>query len=501
MKPLLLNVATRPFLNNRLVGTALGIAAAALLLATVWNLSVYLGYGGSYRQLSLDERQDRERLAILFNEERSLTKEVQARDFRGAYERGRLAGDLISRWSFSWTLLFNRLEQVMPVDVMMTAIRPTFGPQGVVVRVEGVAKSQPALIIFEEALLRQPAFRRIYPLSERRLNPSRPEISFVLNFDYVPGEVAPPAVTTAALDAGKEAATAATPAPIAAPAGTPAPPTAPAAIPVSTPPTAVPVSTPPPAPAIVATAGSVARDGQVRTPESLARLILAPGGVYRPPEAQRLQEAEARKDRKGRKGAKPAAPGTTTTGSPPASASQGTAGAPASSASAPAGSAPAPAGSTPAPAGTGSTAVVPPRVAMPKGEGVPRGPMDRAATRAAAERPRPAVPATRLDVPLVFEARPVGDVYDALARAHHIRFDVDGGVDRSARVTLNLQGTMLADAIRMVARAAGHRVVRQGEGVYRVALATGGEPMGDRPVREEQLAAPDGGAAGPGGER
>jgi len=128
---------------------------------------------------------------------------------------------------------------------------------------------------------------------------------------------------------------------------------------------------------------------------------------------------------------------------------------------------------------------------MPKGEGVPRVAVEPAAVRPAADRPRPAVPATRLDVPLVFEARPVADVYDALSRAHHVRFDVDGGVDRSIRVTVNLQGMILTDALRMVARVAGHRVVPSGEGVYRVALATGGEPMGDRPVGEESLPAPE----------
>ncbi len=483
MKPLLLNVASRPFLNNRVVGTAIGVAGAALILATVWNLSVYLGYGGSYRQLSLEERQDRAKFATFFNDERTLMKEVQARDFRGAWDRGRLAGDLISRWSFSWTLLFNRLEQVMPVDVMMTAIRPTFGPQGIVVRVEGVAKSQPALINFEEALLQRSAFRRIYPLSERRLNPSRPEISFVVNFDYVPGQEVAPVVTTAAAGSSTDA-PAEAPAPAAAAAASPTPamtpPVATAAnvAPATTEPTR-PAATPP---ALVMTAGTVARDGQVRTPELLARLLVAPGGVYESPEAQHQREAQARQDRRGRKGSKPAstAPGAAT---PPASAASPTPG------TSPAGTTTS-RGTPSSPRASATSAAASPRVAMPKGEGLPRGTVGPAAARPATERLRPAVPATRLDVPLVFEARPVGDIYDALARAHHVRFEVDGGVDRNARVTVNLQGTILPDAIRMVARVAGHRVVRQGEGAYRVALATGGEPMGDRPVGEESLAAP-----------
>src|SRR5439155_13128260 len=48
-----------------------------------------------------------------------------------------------------------------------------------------------ALISLEESLLKNPAFTRVYPASERRLNPSRPEISFVLQFDYLSSKAAP----------------------------------------------------------------------------------------------------------------------------------------------------------------------------------------------------------------------------------------------------------------------------------------------------------------------
>ena len=59
-------------------------------------------------------------------------------------------------------------------------------------------------------------------------------------------------------------------------------------------------------------------------------------------------------------------------------------------------------------------------------------------------------------------------------------------------MTANLSGRKLADAIEIVARAAGHRVTRQAEGVYRVVLPAGGEPIADRPIREESLPSPGG---------
>ena len=41
-----------------------------------------------------------------------------------------------------------------------------------------------------------------------------------------------------------------------------------------------------------------------------------------------------------------------------------------------------------------------------------------------------------------------------------------------------------------MSRLTGHRVTRQSDGVYRVAMPAGGEPIADRPVREESLTPP-----------
>jgi hypothetical protein len=85
----------------------------------------------------------------------------------------------------------------------------------------------------------------------------------------------------------------------------------------------------------------------------------------------------------------------------------------------------------------------------------------------------------------------VGEIYEALSRAHGVRVQLDPGVDAQARVTADLSGRALADALAAVAQAAGHRVTRKGDGVYRVAATAGGEPIADRPVREEDLRGPE----------
>jgi ferric-dicitrate binding protein FerR (iron transport regulator) len=99
------------------------------------------------------------------------------------------------------------------------------------------------------------------------------------------------------------------------------------------------------------------------------------------------------------------------------------------------------------------------------------------------------IAATRLDEPLKFSARPVGDVYAALSRAHGVRFDIDPTVDRRAPVSADLAGKNLKEAIALLSKLAGHRVLRVQDGVYRVVPLAGGEPLGERPIQEEALPA------------
>ena len=466
MKAITLNLATRPFRNNALVASVLAGIAASLVMATVYNLYFFLHYGSSYAALRSAEVADRAKLETIEAEERSLSQQIQGRDFRRLYERGRFANDLILKRSFSWTLLFNKLEAVVPPDVMMTAIHPNITTDAIVVRVDGMAKNSGGFIALQEKLLENPAFSKVYPVSERKINPNRPDISFALNFGYLP-KAAPPAPMVAsaapasAVAPGRTAPEGTAAAPQGSAAGAaPAPPAPDGAV-VAPPPTTTAAA---PAPAAQPAKGTVGRDGQPRTTALLAKMVAAPGGIYPLPAAPPPKETPQAKTQR-TKGKDKGPPKTAVTPGP--------------AAAQPASPPPAP-GSTP-----GRAAAVPIRREL----GLPPWLDPGAAARArTADPPRPPVPAVRLDVPLKFTSSPAREIYDALAKAHAVRFVVQAGVDVSVRVTADLSGRSLAEAIGIVARAAGHRVTRGGDGVYRVATASGGEPIADKPIREETLA-------------
>jgi Tfp pilus assembly protein PilN len=456
VRPVTLNLASRPVRNNTVVGSVLGIAGTALVLASVYNLYVFLSYGNSYAQLQREQAEDRVKIAELQVEEKRLVEEIRKRNFKRVFDQGRVAGELIIRGAFSWTELFNTLEGVVPPEVVMTAIRPNITAEGIVMRIEGVAKNHAALLAFETRLQQNPAFAKVYPSSERLLNPSMPDITFLLTCDYLPRRPKTP-------DQVADASTGSAPA-TQEPAAVQAGGTQAAAVPGKA---AEPARKPSPA-----SAGTiVGRDGLPRTVRAAAGPVVAPGAVYAPP-------------RDTRPGAKPAArpAGSRKTGSAAAEPQAKPQASPKPAAVPPA---------TPPPVPSTAPSATKRAPSGPRGydPNVPHTmpPEKQAAIARQVKAEKKPTPAVRLDVPLVFTSRPVEEVYQRLSEAHGVRFDLDGSVERSAPVTINLRGRKLEDAILLIAGTARHKVRRVSEGVYKVSADAGGQAMGEKPIGEEPI--------------
>ena len=185
MRLIEINLASRPFRNNTLYWTGFGSAALGLTALTCVNLWLFLGYGTTMSRHRRDLEMKLGKREQLLREEQRLSAKLNKLDFRGLAQQAEFANTAIRRRVFSWTELFNRLEEVVPPTVMMTSIRPEIQPDGISIVVEGVAKDHEGLLDFEENLIRDAFFARIYPGSERREQRDR-ELRFSLKFDYVP---------------------------------------------------------------------------------------------------------------------------------------------------------------------------------------------------------------------------------------------------------------------------------------------------------------------------
>ena len=191
------NLASRPFVNNTLPWTGLGLGLVLLIAFTAWNTTTY----SEHRRL-LDEMSDaRNTFAgqledLDLREQRALAG-IGGRDMESLRLQVDKANQVIGWKAFSWTQLFNRMEQIQPWNVQLSSVRPVFRgdrndgaemftdkTRNIKVMVQGTAKSLKALTEFETELLTDHHFAHAEPY-QYEVQPSN-ELLFTLRFTYYP---------------------------------------------------------------------------------------------------------------------------------------------------------------------------------------------------------------------------------------------------------------------------------------------------------------------------
>jgi len=198
MRPLDFNLASRPYSNNTLVWLAyIGLLAAAAGFS-YWNVSSFRHYRAELAALDLEQGNMEQEEIDLAARHRKILTEVRKFDRVAISRRTSKANEVIEWRAFSWTRLFNRLEQVLPNNIKMTSIRPIFRGQdrqaatedprpSMPVKVEGLARDWDALFELETDLIDSESFGRVLPRSiDKRDNG---ELAFSIEFTYYPDEV------------------------------------------------------------------------------------------------------------------------------------------------------------------------------------------------------------------------------------------------------------------------------------------------------------------------
>jgi Tfp pilus assembly protein PilN len=157
-----INLARRPFTNETLIFILVGSLAAGALGLTAWNVYQFVSTGSQVaaladrRQALQEERRDAER------EQRRLASSMERARSELLNSRAAFANTIIQAQTFSWTRLFNELEQVMPLGIRLLTIRPRVD-DGLWVRLTGVARNTQAFWELQENLQKWPVFGNVYP--------------------------------------------------------------------------------------------------------------------------------------------------------------------------------------------------------------------------------------------------------------------------------------------------------------------------------------------------
>ena len=200
MEPL--NLARRPFLNSRPVVRAALLLWVLGLLILLGNVSLFR----SYLESSADKRQQIARGQDEIARQQRAAAQLQSRldgiDLERQNEQIDFLNEKIEERTFSWSLLLDRLAEVLPNDVRLTRLSPqterTSEPRRsrsapskprregqVPLYITGETRSDEALDRFVDNLFAHPAFADPNPMREERQENDL--VRFELSVQYIPG--------------------------------------------------------------------------------------------------------------------------------------------------------------------------------------------------------------------------------------------------------------------------------------------------------------------------
>lgn len=164
MKPTL-NLASRTYLNRRLLYAGYGLTAALLILLVV-SQSLYLWHS------SRETRSLGERLGELQQQEQVQHSQGERpftpADYERVQQRIAFANEVLSQDRFRWTDLFDRLEVLTPGGIGLRSIQPNVKTKAVTL--VGEARNLDALQTFLEQTLGAPDFSAVYLLRQEQLD-------------------------------------------------------------------------------------------------------------------------------------------------------------------------------------------------------------------------------------------------------------------------------------------------------------------------------------------
>ena len=129
------NLSTRPFYNERVVHLVLGLvglAAGALFVAGLLQAAALSRERGVLAALAARDEGAVQAAAAAGAD---LRRQIGDEDLQRLVAAADEANALIERRVFSWTELFNRIEQTLPAGVMLTSVRPDIAAGGATVAI------------------------------------------------------------------------------------------------------------------------------------------------------------------------------------------------------------------------------------------------------------------------------------------------------------------------------------------------------------------------------
>ncbi|MGZ8798199.1 MAG: hypothetical protein ACXW2F_12705 [Thermoanaerobaculia bacterium] len=169
MKPLHLNLASHPYRDYRPVYAVVVVTSLLIAFLMLNNIDTYYRYINETRTTRAKTAQLESEAAKEQRVAQSIDEKLRSIDAKALDRQTRFINSQIAERAFSWSELLDRLERVMPSDVRITSISPSFSKDGLV-HLEMVceAKNADGLVATLNRFNRATQFSNPFPHSEQQ---------------------------------------------------------------------------------------------------------------------------------------------------------------------------------------------------------------------------------------------------------------------------------------------------------------------------------------------
>ena len=157
------NLSTRPFYNERAVQLLLLLAGVVVFALTLFNVTRIVSLSQQNTQLSSSTASEREESVRLRREAATIRSGINQAELKTIVGAAQEANVLIDQRTFSWTEFFNRIEETLPPDVMLTEVQPSFHENQTVISMMVLGRRTEDVDEFVEKLEATGAFEHVLP--------------------------------------------------------------------------------------------------------------------------------------------------------------------------------------------------------------------------------------------------------------------------------------------------------------------------------------------------
>jgi hypothetical protein len=162
------NLSTRPFYNERAVQWLLALAGIVVIALTVFNITRIVSLSQQNTELTSHSAGDREEAAQLRREAMAIRAGINRAELATIAAAAQEANILIDQRTFSWTEFFNRIEETLPADVMLTEVQPSFQEDKTIISMTALGRRTEDVDEFIEKLEGTGTFEQVLPKQHDR---------------------------------------------------------------------------------------------------------------------------------------------------------------------------------------------------------------------------------------------------------------------------------------------------------------------------------------------